>query len=147
MVHPHLMRRLNANVVPRSQDLRDLHIPDDNVRDIEHAQPDSSKDSIVPKDGRVRPDEDDRSPVILPEMMTVFLASPATAEVRASRVVTVVVRPPAPPVVPPLRAAKPRVATSLTEALLVELGEADTTWTVRKATAEMNHFIVDVSNE
>lgn len=33
----------------------------------------------------------------LPEMITIFLAVPATAEVRAARVVTVVVVPPDPP--------------------------------------------------
>jgi hypothetical protein len=37
--------------------------------------------------------------VILPEMMTIFLAVPVTAEVRAASVVTVVVVPPDPPVV------------------------------------------------
>ena len=35
----------------------------------------------------------------VPEMMTIFLSSPATAEVKASRVLTVVVGPPEPPVV------------------------------------------------
>lgn len=35
----------------------------------------------------------------VPEMMTIFFASPATAEVRASSEVTVVVAPPDPPVV------------------------------------------------
>ena len=35
----------------------------------------------------------------VPEMMTIFLESPDTAEVSASRVVTVVVEPPTPPVV------------------------------------------------
>lgn len=36
-------------------------------------------------------------PVIVPEMITIFLAVPVTAEVRAARVVTVVVVPPDPP--------------------------------------------------
>jgi hypothetical protein len=37
--------------------------------------------------------------VDLPEMTTIFFAVPVTAEVRAARVVTVVVVPPDPPVV------------------------------------------------
>lgn len=39
------------------------------------------------------------SPVIVPEMRIIAAVSPATAEVRASRVVTVVVAPLEPPVV------------------------------------------------
>jgi len=39
-------------------------------------------------------------PVIEPEIMTIFFAVPVTAAVNAARVVTVVVVPPTPPVVP-----------------------------------------------
>lgn len=39
--------------------------------------------------------------VIVPEIITIFFASPATAAVSAARVVTVVTVPPLPPVVPP----------------------------------------------
>ena len=83
--------------------------------------------AALPEDGRVRADLDDsvtrdracaskrisyyqkriaferkkkgREFSDVPEMMTIFLESPDTAEVSASRVVTVVVEPPTPPVV------------------------------------------------
>ncbi len=75
-------------------------------------------------------------------MMTTFLAVPETAEVKAARVVTVVVVPPDPPEVlkgkvseryllphsetayPPFKVAYPTVATSLTDARLTRDTEA-----------------------
>ena len=78
--------------------------------------------------------------------MTIFGSSPVTAAVNSSRVDTVVTGPPDPPVVlskgmyrnkneytdeeigntyPPFRVAKPKVATSLTDALLYILGTVE----------------------
>lgn len=62
--------------------------------------------------------------VRVPETITIFFASPATAAVSAARVVTVVTVPPLPPVVPPFWVANyiPR----LCKCLVVQRPESQT---------------------
>ena len=86
-------------------------------------------------------------PEMVPATMTMAGVSPETADLRALKLVTVVIEPPCPPVVPPLVAAKPSEAGSLGSARLVRGTAVEScVKAARPKLTRLKNFIADGKN-
>lgn len=120
VIEPDIGGLLNSDAIT-ALDLAELQIADDDILNVLDCQVDASdccsrdlSASVLPKgctvsDGVQAPDFPrtlvlapiliEPVPLMLPDTMMIFLASPLAAELKAAKLETVVVVPPAPPVV------------------------------------------------